>query len=225
MIGSDEAMYLRILFGFKTCLTTWPPCFMRHFLQTRTKSSWTLSRISKGEVFSFFHLCSNLCTSCKANVIKGRLLLGFDNAFTFVLYLKMFQPFVVFLNGGYNFNLRGIPLESTTFHTPSFDAHWSAFLSSFYIDNKHKKTPSCPFNNDYGIPIVITPCECRFPWKLFCLFSHFLLSCPFLHFPCFLSSITTNLASVLKKLEDLDRLMLELEEETKFIVVRILQWN
>jgi hypothetical protein len=33
----------------------------------------------------------------------------------------------------------------------------------------------------------------------------------------------TNLASMLKKMEDLDQLMLELEEETKFVVVNFLQ--
>jgi hypothetical protein len=60
---------------------------------------------------------------------------------------------------------------------------------------------------------------------LFYLFSHFLLSCLLFHFSCFLSSIRTNSTFVLRTMEDLNWLTLELEEERRLAIVRILQWN
>ncbi len=77
-------------------------------------------------VFSFLLLCSNFYIGYKANVVEGRLLLGFDNAFVFALYSRKFSPFtrytpfVVFLNGRYNFVLRGFLSESTTLSHPFF---------------------------------------------------------------------------------------------------------
>ncbi len=126
MISSDKSKHSRILYGFKTCLIVWPPCFVRHFLQTTMKSFWTLLQISKGEVFSFLRLCLYVCTSFKVNVIEGRLFLGFDNALTFALYSKMFPPFTIytpfatFLNGGYNFSLKGFLSKSITLSHPFF---------------------------------------------------------------------------------------------------------
>jgi hypothetical protein len=84
MIGSNEMVCSKILSCLETSLTTWLSCFVKCFLWT-TKSFWTLSRISKGGVSSFLRLCSNFYVGCKANVVKGRLLLGFDNAFTIAL--------------------------------------------------------------------------------------------------------------------------------------------
>jgi hypothetical protein len=60
--------------------------------------------------------------------------------------------------------------------------------------------------------------------KIVCLFSHFLPSCPLLRSSCFFYSIRTNLAFVLRKMEDLDWIMLELEEERKLAIIIILQW-
>jgi hypothetical protein len=123
MIG---LVHSRILFSFKTCLIAWLAYFVRHLLQTRTKSSWISSTISKGGVFSFSFLCSNFYTSCKANVVEGRLFIGFDNAFVFALYSIMFPPFTrytpfaMLLNGEYNFGLKGFLLESTTLSHPFF---------------------------------------------------------------------------------------------------------
>ncbi len=123
MIGSSEKVHLKILSSFETCLTTWPPCFVRRLLRTRTKSSWTSSWISKGGVFSFLCLSSNFFTCYKVNVVEGQLFFCFNNAFTFSLHSKMFPPFArytpstAFLNGGYNFNLKGFLAESPTCHT------------------------------------------------------------------------------------------------------------
>jgi hypothetical protein len=81
---------------------------------------------SKCEFFSFLHLCLDFCIRCKTNVIKGWLFLDFDNAFAFALYSRMFPPFAkyapcsVFLNGGYNFNLKGFLSEFTTLSHPFF---------------------------------------------------------------------------------------------------------
>ncbi len=134
VISFDEVVCLRIFYGFKTCLIAWRPHFMKPFLHTRTKSSWTSSQISKGGVFSFLHLCLNLCIGYKVNVVERGLLLGFSNAFAFVLYSRMFAPFtrytpsVAFFNGGYNYNLRGFLLESTTLSHPFF---WCSLIYIF----------------------------------------------------------------------------------------------
>jgi hypothetical protein len=143
MIGFGEVKHSKILYSFKICLIAWPPCFMRRFLWTRMNSSWTSSQISKGGVFSFLRLCLNVCINYKINVVKGWLFLGFDNAFTFILYSRMFPsftrytPFATFLNGGYNFNLKIFLSKSTTLSHPFFSAHWSSSSNS-YNDNKHK---------------------------------------------------------------------------------------
>ncbi len=106
-------------------------------------SSWTSLQISKGGVFSLC-LCSNVYTECKVNVVEGILFMGFDNAFAFTLYSKMFPPFAkytpstAFLNVGYNFSLRGFLSKSTTLSHPSFGVHYASFSSSSYSDNKHK---------------------------------------------------------------------------------------
>ncbi len=86
-------------------------------------------------------------------------------------------------------------------HTPSFGAHWFSSSNSSCNNNRHKQIPSCPLGNDYGI-IATTPHKCRSPRKLFCLFSHFLLSSPFFHSPCFLSFITPNSTILLKITKD-----------------------
>ncbi len=125
VIGFGGVVHLRILFGFKICLIAWPPCFMKCFLWTTTKSFWTLSWTSKGKVFSFLHLCSDVYSGYKINVIEGQLLLGFD-AFTFALCSWMFPPFtrytpsIVFFNGGYNFSVKGYFLKSTALSYPFF---------------------------------------------------------------------------------------------------------
>ncbi len=117
---------LKILSSFEIYLIIWPPYFVRRFLRTTMKSSWTLSQISKGKVFSFLHLCSYVYISCKVNVIEGWLFFGFDNAFTFALYSRMFPPFpiytpsVAFFNGGYNFSLRRLLSKSITLPHPFF---------------------------------------------------------------------------------------------------------
>jgi hypothetical protein len=36
-------------------------------------------------------LCSNLCTNCKTNVVEGWMFFGFNNAFAFTLYSKIFH--------------------------------------------------------------------------------------------------------------------------------------
>ncbi len=92
VIGFNETMRLRIFSSFETYLITWPPCSVRRFLHITTKSSWTSLQIFKGGVFSFLRLCSNFYTSCKANVVEGRMLFGFNNAFAFALYSKCFHP-------------------------------------------------------------------------------------------------------------------------------------
>jgi len=101
-------------------------------------------------------------------------------------------------------------------HTFSFGAHWSSYSNSSY-----KQTPSYPLANDYGILEVITtiPHECMSPRKLFCSFSHFILSCPLLHSPYFLSFITLN-STILLRIMDrknkvlcLDYLTLVLERK------------
>ncbi len=146
-----------ILSIFGTCLIGLPPCLVTCFLRTTTNSLGTLLQISKGE--------------------------DFDNAFAFTLYFKIFSPFakctpfVAFLNGEYNFNLKGFPSKSTTLSHPFIQCS-SIFIFKFFLhDNKLKQTPSYPFGIDYGIPKVITIIlyECRFSRKLFCLFSYFLL--------------------------------------------------
>jgi hypothetical protein len=115
-----------ILSSFQICLASWPPCFVKCFLWTTMNSSWITSQIPKGGVFSFFYLCSNACIPYKVNVVKGRLLHGLDNTFAFAIYSRMFPPFarctplVAFFNGGYNFSLRGFPLESATLSHPFF---------------------------------------------------------------------------------------------------------
>jgi hypothetical protein len=107
------------------------------FLYTTTIFSWTSLQISKGGVFSFLHLCSNVYTPYKVNVVERWLFFGFNNAFAFTLYSKMFPPFVrctpsiVFLNGGYNFNLKRFHWNPQICHSPSFNVHWSSYLSSF----------------------------------------------------------------------------------------------
>jgi hypothetical protein len=125
---------LRIHYGFETRLIAWPLCFVRHFLWTTVNSSWTLSQISKGGVFSFLCLCSNVYIAYKTNVVEGWLLLGFNNAFAFALYSRMFPPFarctssITFLSGGYNFNLRGFPLKFTALSHPFF---WCSLILIF----------------------------------------------------------------------------------------------
>jgi hypothetical protein len=47
--------------------------------------------ISKGGVFSFFHLCCNTSAFYKVTINKGWLCLGLNNAFAFT---QMFSPFV-----------------------------------------------------------------------------------------------------------------------------------
>jgi hypothetical protein len=141
---ATEMVCLKILSSFETCLTTWPPCFVRHLLWTRTKYFWALSQISKGEVFSFLHLCSNFYTSCKPNLVEGWLFLGFNNAFAFTLYLECFHPsqdthlplrfLMVSTTSTWEDSLRNPQLR----HTPSFGAHLFRSSSSFYSDNKHK---------------------------------------------------------------------------------------
>jgi hypothetical protein len=99
--------------------------------------SWT----SKGRVFSFLCLCSDICIGYKIIVVEGRPLLGFNNAFTFALCSIMFPPFarytpfVVFHNGEYNFSLKGFLSESIALSHPFFRCSSS---SSFYNDNKQK---------------------------------------------------------------------------------------
>ncbi len=132
VISSNEVRCLRTFFGFETCLIAWPPCFVGHFLQTTMNSFWTSSQISKGGVFSFLCLCSNACISYKVNVVEGWLLLGFNNAFAFALYSRMFPPFTrytpstAFFNGGYNFSLKGFPSKSIVLSHPFF--WWSLIL-------------------------------------------------------------------------------------------------
>ncbi len=93
-------------------------------------------------------------------------------------------------------------------HTFSFGAHWS-----WYFNSSYKQTPSYPLANDYGILEVITtiPHKCRSPQKLFCLFSHFILSCPLLCSPCFLSFITPNSTTLLRITKDRKNKMLWLD--------------
>ncbi len=72
----------------------WITCFVRCLLWTTTNSLFrpTLQiGISKGGVFSFFHLCCNTSILSKATIDKGWLCLGLSNAFAF---LQMFPPFV-----------------------------------------------------------------------------------------------------------------------------------
>jgi hypothetical protein len=120
-ISSSEVGCSCILSIFGTCLTT---CLVSHFLWTTTNSLGTLLQISKGGVFSFFHLCSYICTPFQINVDERRLILDFDNAFAFTLYSKIFlpfakcTPFVAFLNGEYNLNLKGFHSKYTTLSHP-----------------------------------------------------------------------------------------------------------
>ncbi len=119
-----EARHFTFLFIFKTCLISWP--LINCLLWTMMNSSKTSSRISKGDIFSFFCLCSKVYTPFKANINKGWSCLRFDNAFTFAVYSKKFTPFTrctpltTFLNGGYNLSLKGFLLESATLSHPFF---------------------------------------------------------------------------------------------------------
>lgn len=125
-----------ILSIFGTYLTA---CLVSHFLRTTTNFLGTLLQISKGEVFSFFHLCSYICIPFKINVDEGRLILDFDNAFAFTLYSKIFSPFakctpfVTFLNGAYNLKFKRFPFEIHNFVTPLrsmlIDLHFRVFLT------------------------------------------------------------------------------------------------
>ncbi len=138
MIGFGNARCLNILSNFETCLISWHPCVVKHFLWTTMNSSGILSWISKGGVFSFLHLCSYVYISYKTNVVEGQLLFGFNNAFTFALYLKMFPPCTrwtpsfTFLIGGYNFSLKAFLLESTTLSHPFFRCSL-IFIFQFFL--------------------------------------------------------------------------------------------
>ncbi len=75
----------------------WITCFVRCLLWTTTNSLFRPTSqigISKGGVFSFFHLCCNTSTLSKTTIVKGRLCHGLNNAITFTQYSKMFPPFV-----------------------------------------------------------------------------------------------------------------------------------
>ncbi len=193
--GEMGCFYILSIFG--TCLIGWLPCLVNHFLWITTNSLGTLLQISKGG--------------------------DFDNAFAFTLYSKIFSPFakctpfVAFLNGEYNLNLKGFSSKSTTLSHPFIRCSLIFIFKFFLHDNKYKQTPSYPFGIDYGIlkVIIVILHECKFPQKLFCLFSHFLLSSPFLRFPCFLYLIV-----LLRIMEDnmkgalcLDHFMLVLEKK------------
>ncbi len=140
-----------LCYKFRTVLecslnVVWRVGFMNQFVCFITISffgatSW--SKLSKGGVLSFFRLCCKVSPPYKASVEEGQLCFILGNAFAFAQYSKMFPPFTrytpsfAFHNGGYNFKVR-IPFEIHHFFTLSFSVHWSSFLNSFYIYNKHK---------------------------------------------------------------------------------------
>ncbi len=118
-----------IFSSFEICLVSWPPCFMKHFFSNNNKFFLNFITNLQGQGFLLFVFVSDVYIPHKANVVEGQLSLGFNNAFAFTLYFKMFPPFVrctpfiMFLNGGYNFSLRGFLLESIVLSLPFFSAH------------------------------------------------------------------------------------------------------
>jgi len=189
-------------------------------------TSW--SKLSKGGVSSFFCLCCKVSPPCKANVEEGQLCFILGNAFAFAWYSKMFPPFaryspmlcfvMVGITSRWENSFRNPPL----FHTLSFDAHRSSFLSSSCIYNKHRKNPSCPLGYDYNIleEIIAIPHECMSPQTLFYLSSHFLLwSLILLHdvrSPCSLLFITS--------IQELNSIMLlDKQKSSTHLVAQTLQ--
>jgi hypothetical protein len=155
--------------------------------------------ISKGGVFSFFHLCCNTSAFYKVTINKGWLCLGLNNAFAFAQYSKMFPPFVkcmhpmCFLMVGTTWRLKDY-VNIHHFLIPLLlmliNLHLWIFLAFQYTQINSFISSRQWFWLSYIIASI--PHKCMSPWTPFCLFS---LSTPKIqlgvHSPHSLLSITS----------------------------------